>query len=471
MDNIVISDITMSRAKETGKYQLTFREKLEISKLLDLLGVSVIELEEIDNPHVDSLCIKSVAGIVKNSIIAVPVSLFPLNIEEVWNVLSWAKKPRLQVSAPVSTVQMEYLYHKKPDDMLKRVEEAVSECKEHTDDVEFVANDATRSDFDFLCKMISSAIEKGASTVTVCDTAGNMLPEEFGEFIEQLYKNVPSLNSVTLGVSCSNELSMAGACVVSALKAGVREVKVTSLPLNSVSVADITNLVTKRQDAFNLSYTVKNTEVRKRLKQIAELCGSKGEKATPFENGVQEEVEAYLTSHDDKNDVLRVAEMLGYELSREDLENVWTAFCDIASHKEKISSKELDAIIASNAMQVPAAYKLQSYVITSSNTHGSTAHIIMECKGEKLEGLSKGDGPIDAAYLAIEQITGCHYELDDFQINAVTEGREAMGETITKLRYNGKIFSGRGISTDIGESGIYAYINALNKIVYEEDLV
>ena len=159
---------------------------------------------------------------------------------------------------------------------------------------------------------------------------------------------------------------------------------------------------------------------------------------------------------------------LGYDLSEEDGSHVWEAFRRIASRKEQISSKELDTIVASTAMQVPATYRLDSYVITSSNVISSVAHIKVKKDEEVLEGLTPGDGSIDAAFLALEQIVGCHYELDDFQIQAVTEGREAMGETLVKLRSNGKLYSGRGISTDIVGAGIQAYINALNKIVYEE---
>ena len=149
--------------------------------------------------------------------------------------------------------------------------------------------------------------------------------------------------------------------------------------------------------------------------------------------------------------------------------SVYNAFLSIAEKKESVSSKELDAIVASAALQVPPTYRLESYVINSGNIITATAHIKMWKDNDLLEGVSTGDGPVDAVILAIEQIIGCHYELDDFQIQAVTEGREAMGETIIKLRNGGKLYSGRGISTDVVGSSVHAYVNALNKIVYEED--
>ena len=171
---------------------------------------------------------------------------------------------------------------------------------------------------------------------------------------------------------------------------------------------------------------------------------------------------------DSKEEVIKAAKSFGYELSAEDKEILWNSFSELALRKDKIVSREIEAIIASNTMQVPSAYTLSSYLINTGSELGSTAHISLNFNGEMLKGLSAGDGPIDAAYLAIEKITGQHYELDDFQIRSVTEGREAVGETITKLRHNGKLYSGKGISTDITESAIKAYLNALNKIAYEE---
>ena len=202
MDQIKISDITL---KQTGKdFSLSFKEKIEIPKLLDKLDVTVIEVEGITQPKIDALRIKSVASTVKNSIVAVPVSLDKSSVDATWNALKEAKRPRLQMFASVSPVQMEYLFHKKPDAMLKTIEEIITACREKTEDVEFIADDATRSDSAFLYQAIRTAIAAGAKTVTVCDATGAILPEELGSFIDELYANVEELKTVTLGVSCSN---------------------------------------------------------------------------------------------------------------------------------------------------------------------------------------------------------------------------------------------------------------------------
>jgi len=470
MKQIRISDVTMKQ--NSAEISLSFKEKIELSKLLDKLGVSVIELEPIEQPKIDSLRIKSVAAAVKNSIIAVPVGLTSESVEMTWNALKEAKKARLQVCAPVSSVQMEYLFHKKPDAMIRSICAAITECLKYCSDVEFVADDATRSDPAFLYEVITAAIAAGAKTVTVCDTAGAMLPNEFTAFLRELHGNVPSLESVCLGISCCDSLSMADSCAMAAIRYGAGEIKAASYRMNVVSLPNIAKVLYAKGDVYHASCNVRITEMKRITDQIAWMCQTGRKKSSPFDNGVQDDDGSiYLTAHDDLSGVMKVALHLGYDLSDEDGAKVYEAFKVIAQRKEKVSARELDAIVASAAMQVPPTYVLESYVVTSGNTISATAHLKLHKHEKVQEGVSIGDGPIDAAFLAVEQITGQHYELDDFQIQAVTEGREAMGQTVVKLRANGKVYSGRGISTDIVGASIHAYINALNKIVYEEENV
>ena len=470
MNAIRISDGTM---KQTGRdLSLSFKEKIELAKLLDKLDVSVIELEGIRSTKIDSLRIKSIASAVSSSILAVPVQLNQSSVEETWNALRFAKHPRLQVCASVSSVQMEYLYHKKADAMLTAVCDTISACTSLCPDVEFIADDATRSDPAFLAQILAAAIAKGARTVTVCDTAGTMMPEEFTGFLKGLYESVPALSEVCLGVSCSNELSMADACVIAAACQGAGEIKTAAYPINTASLSNVSRIIKTRGSSFGADCSVRVTQLNRIVNQIAWMCQTGRSKNSPFDNGVQEESEGiYLTAHDDLSGVLKAVERLGYDLAEDDGLKVFKAFQTIAAKKEKVSAKELDAIVASAAMQVPATYHLDTYVITAGNTISATAHLKLSKSEGTLEGISIGDGPIDAAFLAIESITGRHYELDDFQIQAVTEGREAMGQAVVKLRSGGKLYSGKGISTDIVGASIHAYISALNKIVYEEEAV
>ena len=467
MKHIKISDITMKQSESA--VSLSFKEKIELAKLLDKLGVSVIELEGIQNSKVDALRIKSIASAVKDSIVAVPVALNAENTQAVWNALSIARHPRLQVCAAVSSVQMEYIYHRKPDAILAAIAETVALCRKLTDNVEFVANDATRAEPSFMAQAVQTAIDNGAATITICDTAGTMMPEEFSGFVKSLYAQIPALKDVSLGISCANTLSMADACSIAAAAQGASEIKTAAYPVNCASLSNISRILAHRGDSIDASCSVNITQLNRCINQIAWMCETGRSKNSPFDNGVQQaDSGIYLTAHDDIHSVLKAVTELGYDLSDEDGLKVYAAFQAIAAKKEQVSTKELDAIIASAAMQVPPTYLLDTYVITAGNTISATAHLRLKKSNTLLEGVCIGDGPIDAAFLAIESVTGQHYELDDFQIQAVTEGREAMGQTVVKLRSNGKLYSGKGISTDIVGASIHAYLSALNKIVYEE---
>ncbi len=468
MDKIRVSDITMKQLARQGDNSLSFKGKIEVAKLLDKLAVSVIEIEGIRSARADALRIKSIASAVKDSILAVQVELDEQSVADTWEALKGARHPRLQVMAPVSTVQMEYLSRKKPEAMLETIGSIVRACAEKTEDVEFLAEDATRSDEAFLKRAIESAIDAGAKTVTVCDATGALLPEELAAFLKNLLDTIPALQGVTLGVACANTMAMADACCVAAVRAGVREVK-TACAGDTASLQNVAGILSAREELFGVTCPLHTVELKRIVRQIVWMVETKRNKTSPFDDGVQDTAKEFaLAIGDDAVSVANAARELGYDLNSEDIQAVWEAVQELLHHKEQVGARELDAIIASVALQVPQSYTIESYVINSGSNISAMAHLKLNHEGEILEGVTLGDGPIDAAFLALEKIVNRHYELDDFQIRAVTEGREAMGETVVRLVSNGKLYSGRGISTDIVYSSILAYMNALNKIVYEE---
>ncbi len=468
MRTIRISDITMKVPPETGGFPLSFREKIELAKLLDRLGVDVIEVGPIVNRRIDTLLVKSLAGAVRDSVIALPLNPEDADAAEAaWNAVREAAKARLQVVLPVSTVQMEYLSHKKPAQILDMIRGLTAQCAAFGCETEFVAEDAGRSEPEFLSAAIAAAVEGGAGIVTVCDTAGTMLPDEVRDAVAAIRAQIPE--GVALGVRCSNELSIAESCAIAAVQAGADEVKTAACGSFTAALDKLTHILKIRGAGFGLSCGVRSTELQRTVAQIRWMCETNRSKSSPFDNGVRDEPdELALSVHDDLPAVLKAAARLGYDLAEEDGPRVYEAFTRIASRKEHVGMRELDAIIASAALQVPPTFRLENYVINSGNAISATCHMQLRRDDRLLESVCLGDGPVDAAFLAIEQIVGCHYELDDFQIQAVTEGREAMGETVVRLRANGRIYSGRGISTDIIGSSIRAYISAVNKIVYEE---
>ena len=263
---------------------------------------------------------------------------------------------------------------------------------------------------------------------------------------------------------------MADACAVVGIIAGAGEVKTSAYPLSCISLPNIARIIANKEDVCNATCTVRTTELKRVCSQIQWLVevGRSAQQAFDSSSISAEGADIVLSANDDIDAVAKIATKLGYDLSEEDKVSVYKAFSRIASKKGTITGYELDAIIASSALQVPPTYTIDSYLITMGDSVGTTALIKLRKGEEVFENVAIGDGPVDAAFLAIENITGKHYELDDFKIKAVTEGAEAMGETIVKLRSEGKLFSGRGISVDVVGSSIRAYVNALNKIVYEE---
>ncbi len=462
MRKIYISDVTMKQAEGAA---LSFREKIELAKILDKLGADAIECAPIEKLKIDSLLIKSIASAVQSSTVAVPVALSAESVEAVWAALKQARHPRLQVVAPTSSVQMEYFHHKKPAAMLAAVKETVEKCAANGCEVEFIAEDACRAEDEFLREIIAAAIEAGATIVTVCDTEGAKLPGEIAGFVSALIADIPALANVKLGVKCANDLAMADAAGVAAIREGAGEIKCCSAGKATACLENVARVLSVRGDSMGVSTGVRVTELSRAVAQVSRMCSAKS--GSPYDSGVKaDDGEIVLSIHDSAEAVARAVAGLGYDLGDEDLSKVGEAVKNMA--REKVSAKELDAIVATVALQVPPTYRVESYMVNSGSMMKAVAQIKLIKDELTLEGVFAGDGPIDAAFMAIEQIMGKHYELDDFQIQSVTEGREAMGETIVKLRSGGRLYSGRGISTDIIGASIRAYVNAVNKIVYEE---
>ncbi len=472
MQKVNLSDITLREASAELENSLSFKEKIEIAKLLDKLNIDVITLAPITSAKRDALLVRTIASAVKKSSLSIPTGYTEESVCAAWDAIRSAVIPRLCVEMPVSVVQMEFMCRKKPAVVLEMIDALVRKSKSLCPDVEFSALDATRSEPEFLVKALETAVAAGAGTVTICDSAGMMIPDEFKNFIENLYKTIPLLRDVCLSVKCTDELSMAAACsAVCVFEAGAREIKVTVNGGVAPAIESITHIIQARGDDRGISCGIKTTELHRSVKQMKWLTQTKRAESSPFDNGVSapqpKEKDILLDSNDNISTVNKAVKRLGYDLSEEDQAKVFETFINVAE-KKSVGTKELEAIIATAALQVPPTYKLVSYVINSGNIIGSTANIKFQKNGKDMHGLAFGNGPIDASFLAIEQITGRHYELDDFQIQAVTEGREAMGSTLVKLRSNGKLYSGNGLSTDIIGASIGAYLSALNKIVYEE---
>lgn len=456
MKKIIVSDVTFKTIEEQN-ISLSFREKLLLCEKLDNVNVDAIELPVLKNSKENEVIYRTMASSVKNATVKIAVGDNAESVKTAFNCIEKSSKKCLQVVMPVSTVQMEYFYHLKASAMLEKIVELVSIAKTYCDEVEFVALDATRAEQGFVGKCAQAVCGAGATAITVCDTEGVAFPEDF----EKLIKEIKLLCDVKVFVQPSDNLKLATACAIQSIKAGADGVKTTVCD-KYLSLPVVSDLF--KNKGYNLDATcgVDATNVKTVSNVINTLITEKMDVEETVNNSVNVENSATL------KDVAKVIKNLGYELSDGDVGKVYEEFKKVTDKKETIDAKELEAIIASTAMQVPSTYHLVNYVVNSGNIIPATANVTLEKDGEKFTGVSTGDGPIDAAFHAIEQVIGHHYELDDFQVQAVTKGRGAVGSSLIRLRADGKLYSGNGVSTDIIGACIRAYINALNKIVYEE---
>ena len=460
MKTVKITDATLLAASLSNDCTLSYKEKVDICKALDMLRVDTICLAPIVNEKVDALFTKTVASVTPHVELSIPVGTTEKSVEQAWDAVCKAPRPKLYVGLPVSIVQMEYIYHKKPQKMIEMITSLVSKCRSLCDRVEFAAEDATRAEFDFLCSAVDAAVNAGATTVTICDTAGTMMPDEFSVFIDMLHSHVPALDNVELGVRCSDEFHFAASCAITAVRSSAQAITVTLDGGIAPALESISTIIDHRGDYYDISCGLIGRMLRHTVDRLR--SGAQKQGAQDKKNGAG----LVFDKNDDITAISKAIADLGYELSEEDCARVYESF-SAAAEKKNVDSRELEAIIAAVALQVPPTFKLVSFVINSGNKIRATSCVEIEKDGELLNGFSVGDGPIDASFHAIEQVVGCHYELDDFQIQAVTEGREAMGSALVKLRHNGTLYSGNGISTDIIGASIRAYVNAINKIAYE----
>ncbi|MDO5443137.1 MAG: alpha-isopropylmalate synthase regulatory domain-containing protein [Bacteroidia bacterium] len=469
MRNISICDISVRKSEQFAGTPLPFRIKIEVAKYLSKLGVSVIEAAPIMNGKTDYFLVKSLASAVSDSTVAVPVDILnPDSISLTWDALKEAKKPRLQVPVPVSTVQMEYFCHKKPASIIELISSQTAACAALCQDVEFVAVDFGRSEDEFLLQAINAAVDSGATIVTVSDVAGTLLPDEFYANIKRIKDVLPE--NIRLGVYCSNDLFLADACAIAAVRAGADEIKTISYGASTVSLDKFPFILNQKSDLCGAECSVRLTELKQVIGQIHKICDacvSKASTAVSVDDYERDGI--VITNRDSITAVLHNIGRLGYDLSEDDSLKVYDALMRLTSGNGVVGAKEIDAIVASVAYQVPVTYRIESFVINTGNLMTPTCHIRIRKGDDILESVCLGDGPVDAAFLAIDQVIGKHYELEDYQVRAITEGREAMGETIVRLRYDGRVYSGRGVSKDIVESSLIAYLNAVNKIAYEEE--
>ncbi len=458
MRKVFVGDVTL---RSDAANKLSFREKMRLISLIDSLGTDFIELPQTDGSRESEIVADSLAGALKSSRAVITAAADTESVARAVVTAKSSENPVIMIELPVSTVSMEYEYHLKDAKMLALAEKLVCSAKESEAQIELCLKDASRADASFIIQLAELAKSLDVFAITVCDDAGVFLPDEVGSLVKEIKSNC----DINVFVSLSNAMGMAVAAAAAAILNGADGVKVNAAECG-LDIGMFSELIRVRGEVLDAECSLDVTKLHHTVAEI-KMClegRQTAAKSVSTANG-----DVVLTKDSNLEELAKAVKALGYELSDADIGSAFEEMKRVSRKKDSIGAKELEAIIATACMQVPSTYHLESYISNSGNIIPATANITLTKDGEKLSGVASGDGPIDASFRAIENIIGHHYELDDFKITSVTEGREAVGSAIVKLRADGKLYSGNGISTDIIGASIRAYVNALNKIVYSKE--
>ena len=499
---IQIFDTTLRDGEQSPGCSMNLKEKIELAKQLERMKVDVIEAGFAISSPGDFVSVKTIAETVKESVVASLARTTVADIDRAWEAISGAAQPRIHTFLATSPIHMEYKLNMQPDQVVEQAVAMVKYAKKYCSDIEFSAEDATRSDPLFLARIFEGVIKVGATTINIPDTVGYTVPDEYYEFLMTIRQHCPALDGVNISVHCHNDLGLGVANSLAAIKAGANQIECTINGIGeragNAAMEEIVMALKTRQDVLHAETRVVTTEIMRASKLLSRITGVKvqpnkaivGENAFAHEAGIHQHgvlnnKETYeimtpesvglatnnmvLGKHSGKHAFRNKVKELGFEMTEEGLEQAFAKFKAIADKKKQVYDRDIEALISKEAIQVPRTYRMDSFVINSGNSITSTAVLKLIKDDKVIEKVSRGEGPIDAAFKAIEKIIGIEIALEDYQLNSVTEGKDALGDALVKISANGELYSGRGLSTDVIEASIHAYINAVNKMIYKAE--
>jgi len=498
MDKIIIFDTTLRDGEQAPGAALNQKEKLEIAQALSSLGVDIIEAGFPISSRGDFEAVKAVAKSIKGPVICGLARAIKKDIDAAYEAIKLSHKPRIHVFLATSKIHMKYKLKKAEDEILRLAVESVTYAKKYCPDIEFSPEDATRSERDFLFKVIDSVIDAGATTVNIPDTVGYAEPEEYGGLIKSIKENVPNIHKAIISVHCHNDLGLAVANSLEAIKNGARQVESTINGIGeragNASMEEIVMAVKTRRDIFTgIETQIKTKQLYKISHLVSKLTGfvvapnkaiiggnAFRHEAGIHQDGILKERSTYeiikpedvgfigtgivLGKHSGRHALNERLKELGFNLTAEQLDKVNIRFKYLADRKKNIFDDDLISIMEDEIRTIKVVWKLENFTINSGTNVIPKANVSLRYKNKIISKESSGDGPVDACFKAIDKVTGIKGELQGYRIEAVTKGKDALGEVSLKLKAKGKVVTARGSSTDIIEASVRAYINALNKI-------
>lgn len=497
---IRIFDTTLRDGEQTPGVNLNVQEKLEIARQLQRMGVDIIEAGFAIASQGDFEAVSAIAANIQGITIASLCRAVEKDIDRAWEAVKIAESPRIHTFIATSDIHLKYKLKMTEDEVLERARMMVRYANRYCSNIEFSPEDGSRTRPEFLYRVLEAVIKEGATTLNIPDTVGYSTPLEFGNLIRGIRENVRGIEKVDISVHCHNDLGMAVANSLAAIENGATQVECTINGLGeragNAALEEVIMSLNTRKDYYNITHGIDSTQIYRASRLVSSLTGVSlqpnkaivGNNAFAHESGIHQhgvlsEKSTYeimtpesigLTQNrmvlgklSGKHAFEDRLKEMGYVLSEANLADAFSKFKDLADRKKVVLDKDIEALVTEKVSEVPEVYKLDSFQISSGNKLISTSTISLQKGEERLMEAATGDGPVDAVFNAVERAVGINFELEAYGLKAVTEGKDALGEVTVRISKDGRFYTGRGVSTDIIEASLKAYLNAINRAVSE----
>lgn len=501
-DNVLIFDTTLRDGEQAPGASMNEREKLEVAFGLERLGVDIIEagFPVISKGDFDS--VRNVSKHIKKSVVCGLARAVKKDIDAAADALKGAKQKRIHVFLATSKIHMQHKLKRSQDQILDMAVEMVRYARKKCDNIEFSPEDASRSDKDFLYKILEAVIKAGATTVNIPDTVGYAMPAEYGDLIAAIKNNVPNIDQAVISTHCHDDLGVAVANSLDAVKKGARQVECTINGIGeragNASMEEVVMAIKTRPDFYGLSTNINTKEFTRISRLVSKSTGFivppnkaiVGDNAFRHESGIHQdgilkerttyeimkpedigfmETGLVLGKHSGRHAFDDRLKKLGVKLKKSELDKAFDRFKAVADKKKHVFDEDLLAIVEDEVKVFQQAWSLEHLEVRTSTTEKPQIEIALKNKGKVYKKSTKGDGPVDACYNAIDALTKMKGELLDYSIHSVTRGKDALGEVTIKVNIKGSVVLSHGTSTDIVEASAKAYINAINKVLAQKE--
>ncbi|MBI3940383.1 MAG: 2-isopropylmalate synthase [Acidobacteria bacterium] len=501
MSKVYVFDTTLRDGEQSPGASLNLEEKLKVAQQLERLNVDIVEAGFPIASEGDFEAVSAIAQRVRRPTIAALARATHLDIDRAWQAIRLARKPRIHTFIATSDIHLEHKLKKTRDQVLEQAVEAVRYARSLCEEVEFSAEDATRSDPDYLCRIFEATIEAGASVINIPDTVGYAVPDEFGALFREIIRRVPNSGKAIFSSHCHNDLGLGVANSLAAIRNGARQVECTVNGIGeragNAALEEIVMALRTRREALQHHTDIRTEEIYRSSRLLSNLTGIfvqpnkaiVGKNAFAHEAGIHQDgmlknaltyeimtpqtvgiasSTLVLGKHSGRHALKKKYQELGYELEGEALEKAYWFFTKVADQKKEIYDEDLITIIQDGIKIIPDTYTLKYLQVIGGNQPVSTATVRLTRGEESWLDSATGDGPIDATYRAIDRITGLPGRLLDYTLTSVTRGKDALGEAFVHVLFNEKNYTGKAASTDMIDASARAYLNAVNKALHEK---